>query len=406
MTMKYRTPATRDVALQGPDDLGQFIRSLGPDSFKAAPYRRRAVGPFGELAGGPDPAVRYRLPEWFSAEALQKLPLEQLDSYKAQLKQQRKSYEQQRGTGPQYEDDQYMVLPQNIDPGSMAGREELLRLGYRAVEGNSDDNGSTTFWLAPGAHQENYDAAQAFRSEGRAQMALFDELGAAIQRARDVRSQNQARAQNQLFGGIAELGYDFAPGSLGDAGVRQEVWDARDYLPQFLRNVAASRNFLRKSGDTGRFAGELVSYTPEELLDMGIGLSEGTDQGVLGGTTIFDPGGGVRRPTATQSAQPMPYNPADPLSEAAYYGGPQYRGPDSIARYQMPEGVGTRDMFPDYTPMKPVFDDGPTRSFQPVSALRPLAGGMELRPGVRVRNPFEESVRRLGPRPSRGMSYS
>ncbi len=420
MTMKYRTPETIYADVEAPEDLGAFIRSLGPETFKKPEYRRHTVGAFGELEGGPNPNVQYRLPEWFSAEALQRLPLERLEQYKDELKKRRGHVQEQLSAQrPKYEDDQWKVLPRNIDAGSPEGRAELERMGYRAVEQTNDEN-SSTFWLAPGEHQANYDAAQAFNANERLQMQLFDELGAAIQRARDVRSQERLRAKNQLYGGIAELGYEFAPGSLGDASVREEIWNARDYLPQFLRNAAREKRFIRGPGDQGP-----MSWRAPRPWGEGVEEDPPTELGIP-----EEAGQSYRLP------QGMPYDPADPLSEAAYYGGPQYRGPDSVARYQMrdnpDDGVTEADangyaiaryrrrlrpdVYPDdrivrdagntaYNDLRPGFYNagsitGPAQRFQ---APRPLAAGMELRPGVRVRNPFEESVRRLGPRPSRGM---
>lgn len=281
--------------VQGADDPNAFLRGLNRESFNVDPYRRKVVGLFGEQERA-DPQQRYRLPETFSAEALSMMDPVQLERLLS------------------IADRQYDTVEQNW--------RSVTPNGYTGIYATEDGPVSGP---DPGADPENQRRAAALQA--------IQEAQGNIKAALAQREQARLRNENQLLGGVAELGYDFAPGSLNDAAVRSEIWDNRDRLPQYLRGQALQRRIIRGPGDTGDFSYQ----APRDMFQ------------------------GVEEPVFEQ-----PYAP--PPMEAGVFDQPPVRPRTGV------------------------------RVFEPPKQFSP---GMELRPGVRVRNPFD--VNRVGPRPSRSM---
>lgn len=309
-------------------------QTVGPgpitrESFRTGPYRRRTVGLFGELEGGADPQTRYRMPQ-FDREQLGALDEGQLAQLLEQTRSRYNGLEQEWRT----------VLPD----------------GYTGIY----DEENNLSGPDPMALPENQQRTAALTALSNGQSAIAAEIAARGQMAR--------RDENRLMGGIAEAGYSFAPGSLADRSIIDEIMQSRSNLPGFLKRQAAERNYIRGPNDQNPngFAWRPFSTGGE---DPGVGNPDPYGQ-------QFEPG---------QYSNAPYYNPSDPLGQANYdaQGGPGYN-------YD-PSG----DVFgpPPYTPQRPVFDP---QKMQPASVgPRPagrVAGGMALRPGVKVRNPFETSV--------------
>lgn len=350
---EYRLPKERRIDVSG----SPFSR----ESYNVEAFKRPIVGRFGEVAGGPDPAIRYRLsqydPERLGAlddSALQRM-LAEADTGYDQLEQQWQGYT------PQYADGGAVLGRDAYNPGdagSGEGYRRLLGMGYRAIEGDDGEGNGVTSWVAPG-DAAGYDAGMAENQRRSQALGAVQAGQAAVQAELARRRQMELRQRNQLMGGIAEQGYSFAPGSLADTSVQDEIWQNRESLPWFLKRQAAARNYLRGPNDQ-------------------------------------NPDGFQWRPQRP-SPQAMPYDPADPLADAAYWGG---ESPNAISItgpsapqpvFQPPEYRLPQEH--DYRPMRPVFDS-PSRVGP--APTRSVTGRQTLRPGVSVRNPLS-APRRQSP---------
>lgn len=348
---------------------GRNLRALTAAAFDPGELKAPIVGDYGRR--GAVPSVQWEVPVQFRPEALVTLSDAELQSLYEESKAARKQLRKDFGTvdlGRDFGTAWKWATPERdgLDLGSQEGAERLRALGYTPITYENDEN-SSTMWLSPQEYAA-YKRREEAEARANAADAIMEQIRTAIGNEIGNREQARRRAENQLYAGIVEAGYEFAPGALNDPNVRAAIWENRNSPGYF--ETAAARNFLRNTADPrSRHAAEQRAFTVDDLLKMGVSVNQGTDQGVIGGTTIIEPGGRVRRPTTGIGMPTMPYNPADPLSEAAYYGG---QSQDLGALIDRPLPRGPLD--PDISDMLRNPDD-----WEPDPTYNPVDGRMDMR---------------------------
>lgn len=133
-------------------------------------------------------------------------------------------------------------VPNSGDPAVAA---QLRAQGYTAVEGMDGEGNAGTQWIAPGQEQ----AYQEYLANQQAMQTLGNEFNAERGRKKQqeyIQGQIDLRQANQMYGGLAEAGVSFAPGSLNDASVREQIWNSRGNLPGLVnRQSNDPEGFLR-----------------------------------------------------------------------------------------------------------------------------------------------------------------
>ena len=368
---EYRLPKERRIDVSG----SPFTR----ESFDVEAFKRPIVGRFGEQANGPDPAIRYRLPQ-YDPERLGALDDTALQRMLAEADTGYDTLEQQwQGYTPQYADGGAALGRDAYNPGdagSSEGYRRLLGMGYRAIEGEDGEGNGVTSWVAPG-DAAGYDAGMAENQRRSQALGAIQAGQAAIQAELARRRQMELYQRNQLMGGIAEQGYSFAPGSLADTSVQDEIWQNRERLPFFLKQQAAARNYLRGPNDQNP---DGFQWRPRRPIDWnGAEYDPSTD-----------PGPEVETGTSYRLPQAMPYDPADPLSEAAYYGG-QSADPNAMVGYK-PDPYQSQDQDTPFTN-----PDG----WEPDPNYNPADGRMDMRYRRKLR-PYAEGDRMVRPAGDKG----
>lgn len=305
---------------------GRDVRGLTREAFTVAPQKPRIIGDYGRR-GGVDP-VRYLMPAQFDRSALYSMTPEELALLGRQASEQYDVLEQSWRT----------VLPE----------------GYTGIY---DDGAGGLQGPDPMTLPENQERQQA--------LTLLNQIQGNASAVRGELEQDRLRGENQLFAGAVEAGYEFAPGALNDANVRAAIWENRNNPKYF--ETAAARNFSRNTADPySRHAAEQRAFTVADLAKMGVGLP---GYGATGQqTNVIGPGGvSVRHDDSLLPPQAMPYNPADPLSEAAYYGG-QSGDPNAIVGRQL-------------DPTAPIGDSPLTNpdDWEPDPTYNPADGRMDMR---------------------------
>lgn len=236
---RYMTPDLRNLS------------GLTAETFNPGELQNPIIGDYGRRAIGTRP-VEYRLPAQYSPAVLASMSPGEL----AQLERQAsKAYDQ-------LEQSWRFVIPE----------------GYTGIY---TDDENTLSGPDPMAMPENQRRQRA--------LELIRSIRSGAEDAASQQRQGTLRAQNQLAAGLSDAGYELD--LRGNA--MEELWNNRSNLPGFVKTPGA-RNFIKRKGE--KFAYENIGFSPEDLAKMGVGLRQGDDTGVIGGTTIVDPGGVVRKP--------------------------------------------------------------------------------------------------------------
>lgn len=130
------------------------------------------------------------------------------------------------------------------DPGSAAGAAELKRRGYIMIDNGGEEGGGPSY-VAPG----DIERYREYQAQNRAKQILGNELNrqqTAQSNAEAAQRQVDLRQANQLYGGLAEAGVSFAPGSLNRADVREDIWNSRGNIPGLVsRQSNDAEGYLR-----------------------------------------------------------------------------------------------------------------------------------------------------------------
>lgn len=185
------------------------------------------------------------------------------------------------------------------------------------------------------------------------------------------------------------------------AGVPLRKFDPLDF-DRFARIGRGEENLPAFMRDYTRAS--QTAFTPEMLAKMGVGLPGYGQTGQQ--TNVVMPGGQViRHDNSLLPPQQMPYNPVDPLSEAAYYGGqPNTYTPFpesfNVPGYD-PPAMAIRTLDPN-APMDPDIADR-LRNPDDWELLPPDGSGYEMARYRRKLRPYAEGDRIV--RPAGDMRY-
>ena len=436
--MALRTPDFRSMDVTGP---------LTRESFTPQPYRRRIVGAFGEQEGGADPGIRYNLPQ-FDQAALGAMDEGGLASLLNQAKAGRKALEQSwrtvlpAGYTGIYDDHNELQgpdprsIPENlqraqalsaIGRGAAAVGNEISRrrqmelkaqnqlLGGIAAQGytfapgalndagvrneiwdnrNSlpgflkqqaaqrsymrgpnDHNPDGYSWLPQSAismptvlnpRPSDYELDRSWRDRSDEPLPAVINSGPSFGRRFNPRPSDYELHPSWRERGVEPMPFPIDSGPSFGTGFNPRPSDY-ELLP------SGSRSDFVDRGDEPGF-GDIKPRPSGDRFDF-------MDRNPR--PPSFDPSGDGMSPPAypdidriLRPAGDTPYNQLRP----GFYSGGGVTGP--------PEPV-----FDQYTPQRPVFDtQGPSRVGPRPDRTLSGAGGMTLRPGVTVRNPFETSV--------------